>query len=180
MFQSGPMSRSTRRMGGCALASVLAVAALVLAGSAAALGLGDEAASFEAAALDGERSLSLGQHRGKVVYLDFWASWCDPCTVAIPMIETLRAEFSADDFQVLAINLDQNPEKAKKFLRKHPVGYPSVSDPTGRLPRMFGLETMPTSYLIDRRGVIRYVHRGFRRGDLKELRARISKLVAKR
>ena len=59
-----------------------------------------------------------------------------------------------------------------------PIGYPSVSDPRGKLPRKYGLETMPTSYLIDRDGVIRYVHTGFRKGDVNEIRAQITKLLA--
>ena len=80
---------------------------------------------------------------------------------------------------MLAVNLDKNPKRATKFLKRNPVGYPSVTDPRGRVPKMFGLETMPTSYLIDRDGVIRYVHKGFRKGDIEEIRAEISKLVKK-
>jgi peroxiredoxin len=143
-----------------------------------ALDVGDEAADFEAPLLAGDRSVSLSDHRGKVVYLDFWASWCDPCTKAIPALEKLRSEFSKDDFQILAVNVDKSSKKATRFLKKNPIGYPSVSDPKGKLPRKFGLETMPTSYLIDRDGVIRYIHRGFRKGDVKEIRAQITKLVS--
>lgn len=151
--------------------------ALAIASAAPALDVGDRAVDFEAPLLDGERTLKLSAHRGKVVYLDFWASWCDPCTKAIPAIEKLRAEFPSEDFQVLAVNVDKSSKKAAKFLKKNPIGYPSVSDPRGKLPRQFGLETMPTSYLIDRDGVIRYVHRGFRSGDVDEIRAQIRKLV---
>jgi peroxiredoxin len=143
-----------------------------------ALDVGDKAADFEAPVLGGERTLNLKQHRGKVVYLDFWASWCDPCQTALPLIEKLRGEFPKEKFQVLAVNVDKDTKAARKFLQRTPVGYPSVSDPRGKLPRLFGLETMPTSYLIDRNGVIRYVHKGFREEDIPELRAQIAKLVA--
>jgi peroxiredoxin len=153
---------------------------LVLAAAASALGEGDAAKDFEAPLLGSDRKVSLSDHRGKVVYLDFWASWCDPCQAALPEIEKLRAQFPAKDFQVLAVNVDQSADKARKFLRKHPVGYPSLADPKGRVPRMFGLETMPTSYVIDRKGVIRYVHKGYREGDMQEIRARIAKLVAQK
>ncbi len=159
--------------------SWLCVLLLLLAGSPAwALGAGDEAADFEAPLLGKDTLVSLSDHLGKVVYLDFWASWCDPCQKAIPAIEKLRGEFPADDFQVLAVNVDTNTRKATKFLKKNPIGYPSVSDPRGKLPRKYGLETMPTSYLIDRDGVIRYVHKGFRKGDVEEIRAQITKLLA--
>jgi peroxiredoxin len=155
-----------------------ALCILTLVGApASALDVGDEAYDFEAPLLDGDQTVHLSDHRGKVVYLDFWASWCNPCTKAIPAIEQLRKEFPETDFQVLAVNVDKSKKKATQFLDKTPIGYPSVADPRGKLPRRFGLETMPTSYLIDREGVIRYVHRGFRSGDVDELRAQIQKLV---
>ena len=71
-------------------------------------------------------------------------------------------------------------KKALRFLEKNPIGYPSASDPKGRLPKQFGVDTMPTSYLIDGEGVIRHVHRGFQRGDGVKLRAEIRKLLGGR
>ena len=150
---------------------------LIPTGPADALGEGDDAADFEAPMLQSGRTVALSDHLGKVVYLDFWASWCDPCRIAIPEIEKLRTEFPKEDFQILAVNLDQSKKKATKFLKKNPISYPSLIDPKGKVPRMFGLETMPTSYVIDRNGVIRYVHKGFRKGDMEEIRAQIAKLV---
>jgi thiol-disulfide isomerase/thioredoxin len=115
-----------------------------------------------------------------VVYLDFWASWCAPCAVALPIIDSFRQEFGADEFAVLAVNVDTDPKKGRIFLQRRPVGYPSVSDPEGQLPKQFGVETMPTSFLIDRNGVIRAVHRGFKKSDEDELRSHIRKLVSGR
>ena len=146
--------------------------------TAMALDEGDRAPDFSAPALDGEGTIELSQHRGKVVYLDFWASWCGPCLTAIPEIEDMRSDFPAENFQIIAVNLDQKKKKALRFLAKNPIGYPSASDPDGRLPGQFGVETMPTSYLIDRDGVIRYVHRGFSRGDGSHLREEIRSLLA--
>jgi peroxiredoxin len=156
------------------------VVALLAAGAAAAVEAGDPAPEFKAAALTGKGALRLADYRGKVVYLDFWASWCAPCAAALPEIEKLRQEFPAERFQVLAVNVDRDPQKARKFLGRHPIGYPSASDPNGRVPASFGLDTMPTSYLIDRRGVVRYVHRGFRRGDIDAIREHVAELVGKK
>lgn len=150
---------------------------LLISSPAAALQAGDRAPDFAAPDLAGPGTIELSEHRGKVVYLDFWASWCAPCLKAIPEMEKLRAELPADSFQIVAVNLDQKTKKALRFLKKHPIGYPSASDPEGRLPGKFGLETMPTSYLIDAEGVIRYVHPGFKKGDGSKLRAEITALL---
>ena len=144
---------------------------------AAALEAGDRAPDFAAPALSGGGSVRLSEYRGKIVYLDFWASWCAPCLKAMPELEKIRSEFRAEAFQIVAVNLDRKKKKALRFLEKHPVGYPSASDPKGRLPDQFGLETMPTSYLIDANGVIRYVHRGFKAGDGSILRLEIRRLL---
>ena len=169
--------RSRTRRGAAALALATG---LLLGTQAAAAGVGQKAPEFTAPALDGAKSVSLGAYRGKVVYLDFWASWCPPCITSLPLLEELRKQFPSDQFQILAVNVDQDPEKARKFLARTKVGYPSATDPKGRIPESFGIETMPTSFLIDRRGVIRHVHHGFRKGDVAPLRERIAKLVATR
>lgn len=164
-----------------ALLCALAGAALLLhAPPAAALEPGQKAPHFAARSLGGEKNLSLRDYRGKVVYLDFWASWCGPCLTSLPLLEKLRKEFSPGEFQILAVNVDRDVEKAKEFLGRHPIGYPSATDPEGRLPETFELETMPTSFLIDRSGVIRYIHRGFRAGDIDSIRDEIRKLVEAR
>ena len=162
----------------CGAAALALATALLVGTEASAAGVGQQAPDFTAPALDGAKPISLGAYRGKVVYLDFWASWCPPCLVSLPQLEELRKQFPSDQFQILAVNVDQDPAKARKFLARTQVGYPSATDPKGRLPESFGIETMPTSFLIDRRGVIRHVHHGFRKGDVAPLRERIQKLVA--
>ena len=160
----------------------LAAAALLAASLGAPVGaveLGDEAPAFSAPGLGGG-TVSLAAHRGKVVYLDFWASWCGPCAKSLPALDQLRKEFAPGDFQIVAVNLDRNPAVAAKFLKQRPVGYPSAIDPKGSLPARFGVEAMPTSFLIDREGVVQYVHRGFRDTDVEPLRRQIQKLVAAR
>jgi len=170
------------RVQGSVAFSALAVSAVLLAlelapARAQAVEPGDAAPAFSAHALEGDSTISLAAYRGKVVYLDFWASWCGPCQAAMPALESLRGEFPADQFQVLAVNVDQDPEKAKTFLSRHKVGYQMVSDPEGRLPSTYGLKTMPTSYIIDKAGVVRFVHPGFRNSDVEELRSQIKGLL---
>jgi thiol-disulfide isomerase/thioredoxin len=161
-------------------ALVVALLLLALAPAAGAIQAGDEAPVVEGPALGGPGKLSLGDLRGKVVYVDFWASWCAPCATALPVLDGFRDEFGAQGFDVFAVNVDQNPKQGKVFLTRRPVGYESLSDPKGKYPSLFGVETMPTSFLIDRKGVIRYVHKGFRKQDVDELRKEIRKLVAEK
>ena len=167
-------TRRARR--GAALLCAL-LGSLGMSAPGIALEAGDEAPQFSGRRLDGGSPIALSAYRGKVVYVDFWASWCPPCRQALPLIDSLRTEFADGSFAVLAVNVDRDSQDGLRFLEKHPVGYPSVADPKGQLPQAFGLETMPTSYLIDRKGVIRYVHRGFRKGDVKKLRREIGALV---
>lgn len=166
---------NTRRARGLQVLALFC--ALALASAAFALKSGDRAPAVKGPRLDGKGELSLEALRGKVVYLDFWASWCKPCALSLPTLDGFRKEFGEKDFTVLAVNVDQDPAKARTFLSLRPVGYPSMNDPKGLLPVQFGVETMPTSFLIDRKGVIRQVHRGFRKEDIPELHAAIQELI---
>src|SRR5262245_24474588 len=169
--------RARGRLPALAGATLNLLFALVAAAPARALGSGDPAPDFSAPALQGGGQVSLAAYRGKVVYLDFWASWWPPCLNSLAQLEAVRKELPPERFQIVAVNLDKQPEKARKFLAQHPIGYPSGSDPQGRIPASFGLETMPTAYLIDAKGVVRHVHAGFRPGDLDALRPRIRALL---
>lgn len=120
---------------------------------------------------------SLESLRGKVIYLDFWASWCGPCRVSFPQLESLRGELGGRGFEVLAVSVDENQEDALLFLEERPVSYPVVWDPSGESPAAWGILGMPTGYLIDRDGKVRLVHRGFRKGDGERLREEILELL---
>ncbi len=122
-------------------------------------------------------STSLENLRGKVVYLDFWASWCGPCRVSFPQLEAIRAELGDRGFEVLAINVDEFEEDALEFLVEVPVSYPVVRDAEGTSPQTYGILGMPTGFLIDRQGVVRKVHQGYRKSDGEKLRAEIIKLL---
>ena len=162
------------------LKALLPTALLLTAGAASALDEGDRAPDFQARSVSGDAEVVLHKMRGKVVLVDFWASWCAPCNAAMPQLEELSKQYPADQFVVLGVNVDKKLEDARRALERRPVTYANASDPTGMLPKRFGLETMPTSYLIDQNGVVRLVHRGFRNGDMDEIRKEIDALLAKK
>jgi len=123
------------------------------------------------------QELSLASLRGKIVYLDFWASWCGPCRVSFPQLEQLRQELGPRGFEVLAVNVDEQESDALHFLQELPVTYPVVRDGSGETPGNYGILGMPTGYLIDRKGVVRLVHQGYRKSDGEALRAAVIELL---
>lgn len=123
------------------------------------------------------RVYDLAAMRGKVVYVDFWASWCGPCRVSFPILDEIRQELGPKGFEVFAINVDEDPEDALEFLRELPVSYPILRDAEGSTPEMFGIIGMPTGFLIDQNGKVFKVHQGFRKSDGAKLRAEIQQLL---
>lgn len=122
--------------------------------------------------------VSFANYRGQVLYVDFWASWCAPCQSSFPFMNELQQSYGAKGLHVLAIGMDEKPADAARFLNRHPASFDVVRGPNGQCAKDFGVAAMPTSYLIDRKGTIRAVHKGFRAGDPQELRARLEELIA--
>lgn len=148
----------------------------LLAAPAAATGPGEAAPALVAPRADGT-PLRLEDLRGRVVWLDFWASWCTPCRQAMPAYESLWRELAPRGFSVVGVNVDSERGAALRALARSPVSFPVVYDPQGRWPERFELPAMPSAYLIDRAGVVRHVHEGFRPGDVPALRQRILDLL---
>jgi len=142
-----------------------------------AVGVGASAPEFDLPVLDGSRHIDFKDLRGKVVFVDFWASWCGPCRQSLPLYSKLNSEFSPREFVMVAINLDEDVAAAGRFLDQHPVNYPVLRDPRGDVPSAFGVIGMPSSYLIDRKGVVRARHVGFEPRDIAKLRAEIDSLL---
>ena len=152
----------------------LSLSLMVHAGSVT---VGQEAPEVYLPELVGAEQVSLASLRGKVVYLDFWASWCGPCRVSFPILEQLRDELGPEGFEVLAINVDENESDALKFLSDMSVSYLVVRDDEAATPQTYGILGMPTGYLIDRQGVVREIHQGFRKSDGDQLRTTIVELL---
>ena len=149
----------------------------VLSFNTQAVKVDDQAPNFMLPMLEGGNNLTLKQFQGKVVYLDFWASWCGPCRQSLPMMNDLRNSLKSKGFEVLAINLDEETDAAKAFLKQYPVQYPIVVDKSGKTPEMYAIPGMPTAYLIDRRGNVREVHTGFKESDMPRIERKIKELL---
>jgi peroxiredoxin len=128
--------------------------------------------------MDRSRQFDLHELRGKVVYLDFWASWCTPCAKSFRFLNELDGDLKARGLQVVGINLDEIPEDATGFLTKHPARFTLAADRDFECAKAFDVQAMPSSYLVDRKGMVRHVHLGFRAGESGELRGLVEQLLA--
>jgi thiol-disulfide isomerase/thioredoxin len=105
--------------------------------------------------------LDLKAQAGKVVYLDFWASWCKPCRESFPWMNSLLKRYPSDRFTIITINLDAETGEMQRFLEQFEANFDIYHDPSGAIAEQFGLEGMPTSYLIDASGKVVSRHIGF-------------------
>ena len=121
--------------------------------------------------------LSMSDFRGKITYVDFWASWCGPCRLSLPALNSLNQEFADEPVQFLAISIDVVEEDAWDFLVRYRVDYPVVIDTEGDIARMFAVDGMPSGYLLDAEGRVREIHIGFKRGDELKLAESIKKML---
>jgi thiol-disulfide isomerase/thioredoxin len=122
-------------------------------------------------------NLNLEPYKGRVVYLDFWASWCGPCKLSFPYMQKMVSHYPASDFVVLTVNVDRDPQKAAAFLQQVGAHLPVVYDASGAVATRFGVKAMPSSVLIGRDGRVRYVHQGFFPGKTATYEAHITELI---
>lgn len=119
--------------------------------------------------------------KGKVTYVDFWASWCAPCKKSFPSIEELYLKYKDSGFQVVAVSVDGSEKAMNAFVAKAKPSFAIAHDPRQQLVAETGLEKMPTSYLIDEKGTIRYVHTGWdTKTSAGELEAHILELLSEK
>jgi peroxiredoxin len=137
---------------------------LVAASNSYAVGLEAAAPDFTLETLAGP-NLRLEEYRGQVVLLNFWASWCGPCRQEMPVLDRLHQRYEDTGFAVLGINVEGERAPAQKIVDKTNVTFPVLIDAKQKVSEMYDLEAMPSTVVIDRDGVVRYIHRGYKPGD---------------
>ena len=152
------------------------VAALALPMAAFAVDQGKPAPDFQLPSLK-QANVKLSNYKGKVVYLDFWASWCGPCKKTFPWLNELQKKYGKEGLEVVGVNLDAKKIDADKFLATTPAEFTILLDPEGKVANTYELQGMPSSYIIDRTGKIDLVHRGFKDGEGAELEGKIKQLL---
>lgn len=144
---------------------------------------GSDAPEIAGPMLRGE-PLRLSELRGKVVLVDFWASYCGPCIVAMPELDAIRRELHddghADAFVLLGVSMDRDPDQAEAFLDRVPVTYPIIQDALSLAAHSYGVWRLPATYLIDAQGVIQRIWYGFGETFGADIRRHSRRLLAER
>ena len=151
---------------------------LTCASSTHAAAPGAAAPPFALPTTTGE-TVSLAPLRGRVVYVDFWASWCTPCRRSFPWMNALQARYGQEGLVIIGVNVDKRREDAERFLRDTPASFAIVYDAKGATPAAYDVKAMPSSYLIDRKGNIVAVEEGFHDERRDDVEARIRALLAR-
>jgi cytochrome c biogenesis protein CcmG, thiol:disulfide interchange protein DsbE len=111
----------------------------------------------------------LDAYRGKVVYLDFWASWCGPCKQSFPFMNSLQSRYADKGLVIVAVNVDTAREDAQRFLTQVPADFKIAYDPKGEVAKEYAIKGMPSSFLIGRDGKVLSAHTGFNNGSRDQL-----------
>jgi thiol-disulfide isomerase/thioredoxin len=119
--------------------------------------------------------VSLDQLKGKVVMLNFWASWCGPCRAEMPLLEQMHKRYSSLGFTMVGVNVEANTADAERWLKDTPVSFPVLFDRESKVSKLYDVNAMPSTVFIDRKGNVRYLHKGYKPGDegeyLNQIRA---------
>ncbi len=155
-------------------AALMAILTLVLPAWAAAADV--QAPAFTLQSVDG-KPVSLAQYKGDVVMINFWASWCGPCRQEMPLLDSIYKQYKDMGFVLLGVNVEPDAHSANAWLKKTPVSYPVLYDPDSQVSQLYQVQAMPTTVIIDRKGIVRYVHNGYLPGDENQYMNSIRSLI---
>jgi len=144
-----------------------------------AVGLDQAAPDFTLRSLSGE-NLRLQEYRGKVVLINFWASWCAPCREEMPLLEQIHQRYEPLGFTLLGVNVEENSSDAVSWLKDRPVSFPILFDPENGVSKLYDVVAMPSTVIVDRQGNVRFLHHGYQAGYEDQYHDQIRELVRER
>ena len=141
--------------------------------------IGKDIPLFSGKTANGE-SVSISDYKGKVTVVDFWASWCRPCKEEFPFLIELNNNYSEKGFAFLAVNLDEEIANMNNFLKKYSkdINFKIITDPDSKIANQFNIEAIPSTFVLDKKGVLRYMHVGFSPGDKEKFKTEIETLLS--
>lgn len=156
--------------------AAIAGVVLVHTAMASSLKVAEQAPDFTLKSLSGP-NLRLEEYRGQVVLINFWASWCGPCRQEMPILDRLHQRYEDTGFAVLGVNVEGKVDPAQEIVDKTNVTFPVLIDEGQAVSELYDLEAMPSTVVVDRDGVVRYVHRGYKPGDEAKYVEVVKKLI---
>ncbi len=168
------MSSTLARLFGSALFAAALLATPVRAGDVTR-----PAAEFRLQARGGG-ALALSELRGKVVLVNFWATWCGPCRKEMPLLEQIQKKYGPLGFALVGVNVEEDTRLMDTFLKDVPVSFPILLDPANGVSKLYEVSAMPSTVIIDRKGVVRFIHQGYVPGDEGKYQDMIRQLIRER
>jgi peroxiredoxin len=156
--------------------SVIVLGALGWAADAATLQTGAPAPTFQLNSSAG-KPVALADLKGQIVLLNFWASWCGPCRQEMPILEQLNRQYHSKGVTLLGVNVEPDSNAAVNWLKATPVTFPILFDTDSKVSKLYEVEGMPNTVIVDRKGVVRYIHRGYNAGAENEYLDQIRSLI---
>lgn len=154
--------------------------AMVVVGALALPGLAltpsGVAPPFQLAAMTGN-PVNLAQYKGQVVMINFWATWCGPCRQEMPVLEQLYKKYKPLGFTMLGVNVEPDSAGAVQWLKATPVTFPILFDTDSKVSKLYAVSGMPSTVIVDRKGNLRFLHRGYKAGDENEYLDQIRAMV---
>jgi len=123
------------------------------------------------------KPISLDQLKGQVVMINFWASWCGPCREEMPVLEKLYAKYKPMGFTMIGVNVEPDSKLAAEWLKATPVTFPILFDTKSEVSKLYQVSSMPSTVIVDRKGNLRWMHRGYKAGAENEYLDQIRALV---
>ena len=158
---------------------LILIAALLFAPSffAYSADLGETAPTFSLKSIYGPEPVELESQTEKILYIDFWASWCGPCKLSFPSMIKLKELFKDDPFEIIAISVDADSKAAKKFLDSYKINFKVALDSDGAAAEKYALPGMPSSFLLDQDRKVIAKHKGFRKSDFTKIKEEIEEAL---
>ena len=123
------------------------------------------------------QNLKLSELKGEVVMVNFWASWCGPCRQEMPLLDQLYKRYQSMGFTILGVNVEEDSSAAEKVLKELPVSFPILFDKQNEVSKLYGIAAMPSTFLVDRDGKLRYLHKGYLPGYEDDYQQQIRELI---
>jgi peroxiredoxin len=158
------------------LLAAISIAVLISTNSYASGEVKGKAKNFTLKTYAGS-NLKLSELRGKVVLLNFWASWCGPCRQEMPLLNKLHKKYKKLGFSVLGVNVEEDSSKAKQIVKDVGIKFPILFDTENKVSGLYEVSAMPSTVIIDRSGNMRYLHKGYKPGDMSAYKKWVKKLI---